>query len=174
MVEHFGDHHQGIPQETLFQTIASFQTALQRQVWESVEIDSKTNSIGFHACLNHKTEWGSSKDPVLVHRKSPLNKTLPRAQHKDQLAGNTEKRARLPSIPEPERQPKRRKTGPSTQPEGSPAPEGQEQEEQMSSSPGRSRWERWQTEVSSPESPQEEGKRKRRRQRLHQQKVYLL
>ena len=168
MVEHFGEVHQGVQQEVLFRTVATFQTALQRQVWESVEIDSKTKSIGFHACLNHKTEWGSSKDPALVPRRSPLSKTLPRAQHKDQTAGNTDKRTRLPGVPETERQPKRRRTGPPTEPstlevgEGSPAAEGQE--EQVS--PGRSRWDQWQaSSPESPPSPQPGGKRKRRRPR---------
>ena len=161
MVEHFGEFHQGVQQEVLFRTVASFQTALQRQVWESVEIEAKTNSIGFHACLNHKTEWGASKDPALVPRKSPLSKTFPRAQFKDQKAGNTEKRAWMPPAPEPTRDHKRRRTeaGPSTQMEEGPAPE---------ISPGRSRWERWQREASSPESPQEGRKRKRRRNNQRQ------
>ena len=55
MVDHFKEVHNGNRQEILFRTIAQFQTALERQVWESVEIDSTTASIGLH-CLNSKTE----------------------------------------------------------------------------------------------------------------------
>ena len=104
----------------------------------------------------------------MVPRRSPLSKTLPRAQHKDQTAGNTDKRTRLPGVPETGRHHKRRRTGPPTEPstlevgEGSPAAEGQE--EQVS--PGRSRWDQWQVDISSPESPESSqpgGKRKRRR-----------
>ena len=100
LVEHFMEHHQGVTQEVLFRTLASFQTALQRQIWESVEIDSTTNSIGFQACLNHKTEWGSSKDPALVPRRSPLSKGLARAQAEGQMLGNTTKRTRA-EMPNP-------------------------------------------------------------------------
>ena len=91
LVDHFREVHNGNRQEILFRTIAQFQTALERQVWESVEIDSTTASIGLH-CLNSKTEWGLSKDPALVSRGTPQRKTLARAQRQNQVAGNTSKR----------------------------------------------------------------------------------
>ena len=92
LVNHFLDFHQGTKQEVLFQTLATFQTALQRQVWELVEIDFTTSSLGVSHSLNQKTEWGSSKDPALVPRRSPLAKGLARAQAEGQLSGNTTKR----------------------------------------------------------------------------------
>ena len=104
LVDHFREVHNGSRQEILFRTIAQFQTALERQVWESVEIDSTTASIGLH-CLNSKTEWGLSKDPALVNRGTPQKKTLARAQRQDQVAGNTSKR--LATQPEDTRPTKR-------------------------------------------------------------------
>ena len=64
MVEHFLDHHGGEQQEVLFRTVGHFHKALERQVWESVEIDSTVASIGLQRCLNSKTEWG---DPRTRH-----------------------------------------------------------------------------------------------------------
>ena len=77
MVDHFREEHSGHLQEVLFRTIGQFQTALERQVWESVEIDYTTASIGLH-CLNSKTEWGSSNDPALANRGNPVKKSLAR------------------------------------------------------------------------------------------------
>ena len=51
MVDHFREEHSGYLQEVLFRTISQFQTALERQGWGSVEIDSTTASIGIH-CLS--------------------------------------------------------------------------------------------------------------------------
>ena len=92
MVQHHQEWHQGETQEVLFRVTARFQTALSRQVWESVEIDSTTVSLGSEGCLNLKTEWGSSKDPALIPRQSPLAKGLARAQKEGQTSGNTGKR----------------------------------------------------------------------------------
>ena len=133
------EHHQGVTQEVLFRTLATFQTALQRQVWESVEIDSTTNSIGFQACLNHKTEWGSSKDPALVPRRSPLTKSFAKAQKEGQVAGNTTKRSRMAEQQEQGRPNKARKTGPG--PEAAPTPKRnkrQRQSRQTSNQPTES------------------------------------
>ena len=84
MVEHFGDCHQGQTQEVLFRTFSNFQTALARQVWESIEIDQTTLKLGKTKCLNNKTEWGLSKDPALVPRKSPLTNRSSKAKPADQ------------------------------------------------------------------------------------------
>ena len=90
MVDHFLDHHGGEQQEILFRTVGHFHKALERQVWESVEIDSTVASIGLHRCLNSKTEWGGSKDPALVNKGTPLQKGLARAQQQNQRTGNTD------------------------------------------------------------------------------------
>ena len=84
MVEHFGDCHQGQTQEVLFRNLGKFKTALARQVWESVEIDHTTLVLGKTKCLNHKTEWGLSKDPTLIPRRNPLTKQGYKAQNEDQ------------------------------------------------------------------------------------------
>ena len=159
--------------------MASFQTALQRQVWESVEIDSTTNSIGLHACLNHKTEWGSSKDPVLVprrsrpasskdpvlvSRKNPLSKGLPRAQQERQVAGNTRKR--LAAIPEPNKTSKRRREDPGTATGPGPGTTGGSRTQQgpdQDVETTRSRWDRWQSHLSNTGSPEDTRAKRRRR-----------
>ena len=158
-MDHFREVHQGTTQEVLFRTLATFQTALQRQVWESVEIDSTNNSIGSQQCLNNKTEWGSSKDPVLETKRNPLTKGLPRAQKPKQTAGNTTKRVRQDTTEG--RPSKSRRTTPGTSsssPPTTPDP----------ATPARSRWGRWQTQLSSPESPNEVPAPDRRRERNRQ------
>ena len=86
MVQHFLEVHGGVQQEVLFRTIGQFLTALERQVWESVEIDSTTHSLG-QRCLNNKTEWGSSKDPALIPREIPRRKPMMRVHNSNQQPG---------------------------------------------------------------------------------------
>ena len=62
---HFSEVHQGQQQEVLLRVIKKAQTALSRQVWESVLIDSQPDPS---LCLNLKSEWGGSRDPTLVHK----------------------------------------------------------------------------------------------------------
>ena len=81
MVQHHQEHHQGETQKVLFRVVGKFRTALQRQVWESVEIDSTTASIGHLHFLNNKTEWGSSNYPALINKRSMVKMSLARAQH---------------------------------------------------------------------------------------------
>ena len=146
MVGHFSDHHEGQQQEILFRTVAQFKKALERQVWKSVEIDSTISTLGWDRCLNNKTEWGMSKDPALIHRKSPLRMGVARAQREGQTSGNTTKRVVVreenprplkrsrqeDTAPEPNRG--RDHTPDESQRQGpTPAPE----------TPKRSRWSRW-------------------------------
>ena len=95
MVEHFSDHHEGQQQEVLYRIVAQFQKALERQVWESVEIDSTISTLGLNNCLNSKTEWGMSKDPALISKTSPAKMGIARAQKEGQTHGNTSKRIRV-------------------------------------------------------------------------------
>ena len=62
VVQHFEEQHGGEQQQVLYRIVGQFLIALERQVWESVEIDSTNLSIG-PKCLNNKTEWGASKRP---------------------------------------------------------------------------------------------------------------
>ena len=162
LVDHFLDFHQGTRQEVLFRTLATFQTALHRQVWESVE-------IGTQQCLNHKTEWGSSKDPTLIPGRSPINKGLARAQTLKQVAGNTRKRVRQAEPTQEEGTDNSSRPAkvmrPSTLPgttSSAPTDPG---------TPARSRWGRWQVHLSSPESPEEPQPRRRREREKLQQKA---
>ena len=95
-----------------------------------------------------KTEWGSSKDPALVHRQSPLAKGLPRAQREGQTSGNTSKRGQEYQDPRPLKRRRKENT------EG-PEAEGPANSEEQGLSPTspRSRWERWQS-TRPPTPPQ--------------------
>ena len=57
-------------------TVKAARTALERQVWESVQIDRL--SLKGDTCLNLKTEWGSTNTPSLE------NKARPSATHSQQ------------------------------------------------------------------------------------------
>ena len=50
--------------------VATANTALERQTWESVRIDTLAAESP-ESCLNLKTEWGLSKNPSLVARDRP-------------------------------------------------------------------------------------------------------
>ena len=71
---HFGEKHGGERQRILMRVIATPQTAMARQVWESVQIDKLSRDK--NACLNLKSEWGMSRTPGLQNRewKPPLRK----------------------------------------------------------------------------------------------------
>ena len=68
LVIHFIKEHDGVNQEILLRVVGHFRTPLERQVWESVEIDATTAQLGPTQCLNSRNEWGSSKDLVLKSR----------------------------------------------------------------------------------------------------------
>ena len=68
LVIHFAEEHSGARQEIPLRIVGKFKTPLERQVWESVEIDSTIAKLGRTNCLNSRNEWGLSKDPVLVNR----------------------------------------------------------------------------------------------------------
>ena len=139
MVQHHQEHHSGQPQEVLFRVVQKFKTALERQVWESVTIDSTNASLGHKRCLNNKTEWGSSKDPALVHKRSPPSKGTATAQTTNQVAGNTLKRS---GTGPPDLHPSKRARGEVIE-VTSPA------QSTEGDSP-RSRWDRWKESQQPP------------------------
>ena len=147
LVVHFKEQHQGQNQEILFRVLGHFQTALARQVWESVEIDNTTAILGHNGCLNSKTEWGASKDPTLVPRQSPLRKDPQKTHNKDQTPTETAKRSRpittahqgLEVDPRP---PKRARLH--------QVPQNNQTRDQT---PIRSRWHQWQERISPTQQP---------------------
>ena len=93
----------------------------------------------------------------MVPRRNPLTKGLPRAQNSNQIAGNTSKRVRQtqwdnPTSPTRTRPSKTRRieatdaSAPATTPAAAPGMDHR--------TPARSRWGIWQTQLSSPESPE--------------------
>ena len=54
-------------------TLTTPQTALARQVWESVTIDIMSARKP-DACLNLKSEWGQSRTPTLVNKERPAGR----------------------------------------------------------------------------------------------------
>ena len=63
-VMHSEEEHEGREVEILMRVIRQTETATERQVWESVKIDSMTEKDPKN-CLNLKSEWGLSKNPSL-------------------------------------------------------------------------------------------------------------
>ena len=66
MVGHFLDVHRGQRQVVLMRTVRNTNTALERQVWESVIIDRLSRKEGVD-CLNQRSEWGKSRKPFLMN-----------------------------------------------------------------------------------------------------------
>ena len=64
LVVHSDESHGGKEVELLMRVMKQTETALQRQVWESVKIDSMA-AKNPRSCLNLKNEWGHSKNPSL-------------------------------------------------------------------------------------------------------------
>ena len=61
---HSEEEHEGREIEILMRVIKQTETATERQVWESVMIDSLARKDP-KGCLNLKNEWGHSKNPSL-------------------------------------------------------------------------------------------------------------
>jgi len=66
MVTHFQETHQEQKQTILMRTVRNTNTALERQVWESVLIDRLSRKEGVD-CLNLRSEWGKSRKPFLMN-----------------------------------------------------------------------------------------------------------
>ena len=130
------EEHDGQTQEILFRVVGHFRTPLERQVWESVEIDATTMSLGARKCLNSRTEWESFKDPVLLTQDATKQKTLASQKEK--------KRARVQQIPD---------LGISEE-LGHPRPNKKARlpntVEDTTATPVRSRWQKWQKQRMSP------------------------
>ena len=71
LVLHFDEMHGGEKQEVLMRTVREANTALERQVWESVMIDRLSGSL--KECFNLKSEWGLSRKPSLQTKGRPPN-----------------------------------------------------------------------------------------------------
>ena len=78
---HSEEEHEGREVELLMRVIRQAETALERQIWESVAIDTLAakNPKG---CLNLKSEWGCSENPALENRTQ-----RPRTKGKDSAQG---------------------------------------------------------------------------------------
>ena len=61
---HFSEEHNGEQQDVIFWIIRKFQTALSRQVAESVTIEEVAAKAA--ECLNLKSKWGGSKLPGIA------------------------------------------------------------------------------------------------------------
>ena len=74
MCIHFQEKHEGRRQRVLMRVLATPETALARQIWESVRIDSLSKDK--EACLNLKSEWGQTRTPGLQNKncKPPARK----------------------------------------------------------------------------------------------------
>ena len=70
---HFTEVHGGCEQEIIMRTLTTPQTALARQVWESISIDMMSAQKP-ESCLNLKSEWGQSRTPALVNKERPVGK----------------------------------------------------------------------------------------------------
>ena len=70
---HFNEAHDGLEQEVIMRTLTTPQTALARQVWESVTIDIMSARKP-ESCLNLKSEWGQSRTPALVNKERPAGR----------------------------------------------------------------------------------------------------
>ena len=66
MVGHFQEIHKGQRQTVLMRTVRNTNTALERQVWESVIIDRLSRKEGVD-CLNQRSEWGKSRKRFLMN-----------------------------------------------------------------------------------------------------------
>ena len=64
LVIHSEEQHEGRGVEIIMRVVTQTETALQRQVWESVQIDAMSSKDP-KGCLNLKNEWGHSKNPSL-------------------------------------------------------------------------------------------------------------
>ena len=84
LVQHFEERHGGEEQELLIRTVREANTALERQVWESVIIDRLSGSL--EMCQNLKSEWGMSRKPSLQAKGRPLN-----TKQKEDYDGEEEK-----------------------------------------------------------------------------------
>ena len=89
-----------------------------------------------------------SKDPTLVHRKSPLKMSETRAQREGQTTGNTNKRVRafpqqvaLEGNPRPLKR-KRQETSPRHERDSTPGDRGMKEASLAPGTPKRSRWSR--------------------------------
>ena len=56
LVDNFEEKHQGNPQFILMRILMQAETAMQRQIWESVNIDSRAEETKVGG-LNLKSEW---------------------------------------------------------------------------------------------------------------------
>ena len=81
LVIHWEERHASQPQEILMRVVATANTALERQTWESVRIDTLARD-NMEGCLNLKTEWGLSKNPSLVAKLRPNVQEMPGPQSK--------------------------------------------------------------------------------------------
>ena len=72
LVIHSEEEHNGRKLKLLMRVVRQSKTALERQIWESVAIDSlyAKDSKG---CLNGKNEQGHSKNTSLGHSRRPAN-----------------------------------------------------------------------------------------------------
>ena len=70
LVIHWEEAHNNQPQEILMRIVATANTPLERQTWESVRIDTLAAESP-ESCLNLKTEWGLSKNPSLMAKGRP-------------------------------------------------------------------------------------------------------
>ena len=85
LVSHFQEVHQGTQQPILMRIVRETQTALERQVWESVIID-RVSRKGGEVCLNLKSEWGGTLKPSLHSKERKEVRKEPRKD--DREAGN--------------------------------------------------------------------------------------
>ena len=71
----FLEVHGGREQTILMTVLTKPNTALERQIWESITIDMLARSP--ESCLNLKLEWGLSRTPRLINKdKQPARKKL--------------------------------------------------------------------------------------------------
>ena len=61
LVIHFWEEHEGQQQQIIMRVVSKHVTALDRQVMESVRINTDMQTED--ECLNLKSEWGGSKIP---------------------------------------------------------------------------------------------------------------
>ena len=89
---HFEERHGGEEQELLMRMVREANTALERQVWESVMIDRLSDSL--EMCLNLKSEWGMSRKPSLQAKGRPPNTKPKEGEDGEEDRANYKKRKR--------------------------------------------------------------------------------